>query len=270
MVDDASGDSAATAKAAATRAERAEAAAVADAKFRRLRETGDRYLRNELIEEHRWVAIHCARRFDRRGEPLDDLIQVGQLGLLKAVQRFDPDVGVSFASYAIPTVMGELRRHFRDATWAIKVPRRVKDLHVDLGNAVDFLSGENGRPPTPNEIAEHLGVTVDAVLEAIEAGGAYRTAPLSSSNDDDDSWRETAALRTDDALLDGSDDRLLVRQLLDTLPERERTIVELRFFRGLSQSEIAERVGVSQVHVSRLLRGSLTALQRAAGDRAPD
>src|SRR5437764_523483 len=116
-------------------------------RFRRHRETGDRQLRNELIEEHRWVAVHCARRFDHRGEPLDDLIQVGQLGLLKAVERFDPEVGVSFASYAIPTGMGELRRHFRDATWAVKVPRRVKDLHVGLGSAVEFLSPEQADPP---------------------------------------------------------------------------------------------------------------------------
>ncbi|HEX4819891.1 MAG TPA: SigB/SigF/SigG family RNA polymerase sigma factor [Acidimicrobiales bacterium] len=248
----------------------AEEGETVEDRFRRHRETGDRQLRNELIEEHRWVAVHCARRFDHRGEPLDDLIQVGQLGLLKAVTRFDPEVGVSFASYAIPTVMGELRRHFRDATWAIKVPRRVKDLHVDLGNAVDFLSGENNRPPTPNEIAEHLGVSVDDVLEAMEAGGAYRTSPLVSANDDDDGRREAIALKTDDAQLAGADDRLLVRQLLETLPERERTIVELRFYAGLSQSEIAERVGVSQVHVSRLLRSSLSALQRAAGDRNPD
>jgi RNA polymerase sigma-B factor len=251
-------------------AEKRARAAATDRKFRSLREKGDRNLRNELIEDHRWVAVHCARRFDHRGEPLDDLIQVGQLGLLKAVERFDPDVGVSFASYAIPTVMGELRRHFRDATWAIKVPRRVKDLHVDLGNAVDFLSGENGRPPTPAELAEHLGVSVDDILEAIEAGGAYRTSPLVSGSDDDDTRREATALRTDDQMLAGSDDRLLVRQLLESLPERERTIVELRFYAGLSQSEIAEQVGVSQVHVSRLLRSSLSALQRAAGDRPID
>src|SRR3954451_18346295 len=251
-------------------AARAKANADAEVRFRRLRETGDRRLRNELIEDHRWVAVHCARRFDRRREPLDDLIQVGQLGLLKAVERFDPEIRVSFASYAIPTVMGELRRHFRDATWAIKVPRRVKDLHVDLGNAVDFLSGENGRPPTPVVIADHLGVTVDAVLEAMEAGGAYRTAPLVAGNDDDDTRRETIALRTDDELLAGSDDRMLVNQLLESLPERERTIVELPFFAGLSQSEIADRVGVSQVHVSRLLRSSLAALQRAAGERQPE
>ena len=241
-----------------------------EARFRRHRETGDRQLRNALIEEHRWVAVHCARRFDHRGEPLDDLIQVGQLGLLKAVERFDPEVGVSFASYAIPTVMGELRRHFRDATWAVKVPRRVKDLHVDLGNAVDFLSGERGRPPTPNELAEHLGVRIDDVLEALEAGGAYRTAPLVNPGDDDDGRREATVLKTEDAYLAGADDRMLVQQLLDTLPDRERTIVELRFYAGLSQSEISERVGVSQVHVSRLLRSSLSALQRVAGERAAE
>src|SRR5258708_36554518 len=112
--------------------------------------------------------------------------------------------------------MVELRRHFRDATWAVKVPRRVKDLHVDLGNAVDFLSAENGHPPTPKEIAEHLGVTVDAVLEAIEAGGAYRTSPIVSANEDDDGRREATALRTDDAVLAGPDDRLPVRQLLES------------------------------------------------------
>ncbi|HEY2813586.1 MAG TPA: SigB/SigF/SigG family RNA polymerase sigma factor [Acidimicrobiales bacterium] len=239
-----------------------------DQRFRRWREGGDRSLRNELIEEHRWVAIHCARRFANRGEPLDDLIQVGQLGLLKAVERFDPDFGVSFASYAIPTVMGELRRHFRDATWAVKVPRRVKDLHVDLGNAVDFLSGERGRPPTPQDLAEHLGIRVEDVLEGLEAGGAYRAGPLTAPSDEDDSRREGLALREDDVVLAGADDRMLVNQLLATLPERERTIVELRFYAGLSQIEIAERVGVSQVHVSRLLRSSLAALQRAAGGHA--
>jgi RNA polymerase sigma-B factor len=248
---------------------RREAEKKTEKRFRRWRETRERSLRNELIEEHRWVAIHCARRFAHRGEPLDDLIQVGQLGLLKAVERFDPDVGVSFASYAIPTVMGELRRHFRDATWALKVPRRVKDLHVDLGNAVDYLSGDRGRPPTPAELADHLGIRVEDVLEALEAGGAYRASPLVAPSDEDDSRREGTALREDDLALAGADDRMVVRQLLSTLPERERTIVELRFYAGLSQSEIAERVGVSQVHVSRLLRSSLAALQRAAGEYTP-
>jgi RNA polymerase sigma-B factor len=240
-------------------------------RFRRLRDTGDRRLRNELIEEHRWVAIHCARRFNNRGEPLDDLIQVGQLGLLKAVNRFDPEVGVSFASYAIPTVMGELRRHFRDATWAVKVPRRIKDLHVDIAGAVEYLNSENGRPPKPQELATHLGVSVDAILEALEAGAGYRPGSLTPGGDSD---RETALegsyLKVEDPALEGADDRVLVRELLAQLPERERRIVELRFFSGLSQSEIADQVGVSQVHVSRLLRSSLAQLQRAMGDAVGD
>jgi RNA polymerase sigma-B factor len=245
-----------------------------DERFRRYRETGDRKLRNELIEDHRWVAVHCARRFDHRGEPLDDLVQVGLLGLLKSVERFDPDVGVSFASYAIPTILGELRRHFRDATWALKVPRRVKDLHVEIGSAVEHLSETTGGPPTPRALADHLGVSVDEVLEALDAGSAYRPSSLSAGGSGDagdaDSGRRAGgdqrALRVDDAVLEGADERLLVRTLLARLPERERTIVALRFYEGLSQGEIAERVGVSQVHVSRLLRASLAQLQRFASE----
>lgn len=236
-------------------------------RFRRLWDTGDRRLRNELIEEHRWVSIHCARRFNNRGEPLDDLIQVAQLGLLKAVNRFNPEMGVSFASYAIPTVMGELRRHFRDATWAVKVPRRLKDLHVDMAGAVEFLSAENGRPPKPHELAAHLGVSVDAVLEALEAGAGYRPGSLTPGTDTDrESAVEGAYLKVDDPALAGADDRVIVGELLATLPDRERRIIELRFFSGLSQSEIAAQVGVSQVHVSRLLRSSLAALQKAMGE----
>jgi RNA polymerase sigma-B factor len=239
--------------------------AAVKARFVRFRDTGDRNLRNDLIEEHRWVAVHCARRFNNRGEPLDDLIQVAQLGLLKAVERFDPAVGVSFASFAIPTVLGELRRHFRDKTWAVKVPRRVKDLHVELAPAIDQLSGELGRSPRPQELASHLGVDVDAVLEALDAGAAYRTAPLttpSSSDAGSDTRTEDARLKVDDDDLLGADNRLLIRTLLHRLPDRERRILELRFYEEMSQSEIAAEVGVSQVHVSRLLRSSLSLLQR--------
>src|SRR5688572_16111895 len=134
-------------------------------RFARYRTSGDRQLRNQLIEEHRWIAVHCARRFANRGEPLDDLIQVGQLGVLKAVERFDPTIGVSFTTFAIPTVMGELRRHFRDATWAVRVPRKIKDLHVELGSTVEFLTNGLGRAPRVGEIARHMGVTEDEVLE---------------------------------------------------------------------------------------------------------
>src|SRR5437879_4383873 len=122
-------------------------------RFRELRETNDRTLRDELLAEFRWVAVHCARRFADRGEPVDDLIQVGQIGLLKALDRFDPDYGVSFATFAVPTVLGEIRRHFRDATWAVRVPRRLKDLHVELGAATEQLVALLGRPPTPAELA---------------------------------------------------------------------------------------------------------------------
>jgi RNA polymerase sigma-B factor len=244
---------------------RKEKDAAAKVRFARYRESGDRNLRNQLIEDHRWVAVHCARRFNNRGEPLDDLIQVAQLGLLKAVERFDPAVGVSFASFAIPTVLGELRRHFRDKTWSVKVPRRVKDLHVELAPAIDQLSGDLGRTPRPHELAEHLGVDVDAVLEALDAGAAYRTSPLASPGSAEagtESRSEDARLKVDDSDLLGADDRMMIRSLLERLPPRERRILELRFYQEMSQSEIAAEVGVSQVHVSRLLRSSLALLQR--------
>ncbi|MGH9246642.1 MAG: SigB/SigF/SigG family RNA polymerase sigma factor [Acidimicrobiales bacterium] len=236
------------------------------ARFARYRHDGDRELRNELIEEHRWVAIHCARRFANRGEPLDDLIQVGMVGVLKAVERFNPTLGVSFTTFAIPTVLGELRRHFRDTTWSVRVPRRIKDLHVELGAAIDFLTGELGRAPRLEELADHLGVSVDEVLEAMEASSAYRAGPLATAGDDDrEGVSESEAVGSDDVDLQLADDRLAVRALLRGLAPRERRIVFLRFFEGLSQSQIAERVGVSQVHVSRLLRASIERLQRKAG-----
>lgn len=243
---------------ASTRAEQLE-------RFRRFRTTRDRTLRNALIEEHRWIAIQAARRFDRRGEPLDDLIQIAQLGVLKAVERFDPEMGVPFHSFAQPTVVGELRRHFRDATWAVRVPRRLKDLHVSIAAATDGLIQRLGRQPSADELADFLGVPVDDILQALEAGGGYRTRSLIAPGDDDDG-REISAVGHDDVDLGRADSRLAVRRLLETLPPRERTIVYLRFFGGLSQSEIAERVGTSQVHVSRLLRSTLAQLKERLDD----
>jgi len=211
-------------------------------RFREYRHSGDRAARNQLVEDHRWIALRCARRFEGRGEPLDDLIQVAQLGVLKAVERFDPEHGAAFPSFAMPTVMGELRRHFRDRTWSVGVPRRLKELHVSLGRAVERLNHTLGRQPTVEELAEELRVTPDDILEALDAGAAYRTAPLTRPEDDSD--REPAVLG-----------------LLDTLPPRERTLVYLRFFGSLTQQEIAERLGMSQVHVSRLLRQCMNQLQ---------
>jgi RNA polymerase sigma-B factor len=227
--------------------------------FRSYRASGDRSLRNTLVEEHRWIAVRCARRFIARGEPLDDLLQVAQLGVLKAVERYDPDHGAAFPSFAVPTVMGELRRHFRDRTWAMRVPRRLKELHVSVGRAAEQLRHTLGRQPTVDELAAELRVTPDEVLEAFEAGAAYRSSPIDRADDDDD--REPAVLGAVDVELDRADDRMAVRRLLGSLAPRERTIVYLHFFGSLTQQEIGDRLGLSQVHVSRLLRRSLEELR---------
>jgi RNA polymerase sigma-B factor len=236
------------------------------ARLRAYAESGDVDLRNALVEEFSWVARHCARRFADRGEPFDDLLQVGMLGVLKAVQRFDPDAGSSFVSFALPTVLGELRRHFRDTTWAVRVPRRLKDLHVDVGAAVDYLTTELGRPPTPDQLATHLKISIDQVLEALDAGAAYRSTPLNVSGErGDDDERVGVLLGVDDSRLANAEDRVLLHEAIAALPPRDRAILDLRFASGLSQSEIAERVGISQVHVSRLLRKSIRVLQERLG-----
>ncbi len=230
-------------------------------RFRRYRRTGERQVRNQIVEEHRWLATVASRKFANRGEPLDDLQQVALLGVVKAVERFDPERGSSFVTFALPTVMGELRRHFRDATWAVRVPRRAQELHLAMGSVLEPLAHQLGRSPTPGEIAAAMGVRVDDVLEAMEAGNAYRTASL-STRAGDDAVPEDMKLASDDRGLVEADVRVTLRELLHQLPERERRIVYLRYFDELTQTEIAQQVGVSQVHVSRLLRSSLDDLRR--------
>jgi RNA polymerase sigma-B factor len=232
-------------------------------RFETLRRTGDRRIRDSLIEDHRWVAVHCARRFNGRGEPMADLVQVGHLGVVKAVERYDPAYGVHFATFAVPTVLGELRRHFRDATWPVHVPRRVKELHLELSSTIDAAHQDLGRAPTVPELAERMGISEEDVLFAMEANAAYRSAPLSAPGDrDDDEPSHESSLGTVDPAFNQVETAVLVRRLLRSLPERERTIVELRFFEGRTQLEIGERVGLSQVHVSRVLRSSLDRLQQ--------
>lgn len=231
-------------------------------RFRTYRSTGDRALRNDLIERHRWIAVNGARRFADKGEPFDDLVQVALLGVLKAVERFDPEMGVAFVSFAMPTVVGELRRHFRDTTWAVRVPRRIKDMRSELAQATEDLTSRLGRAPRPAEIAEVLRVEVEAVLETMDAAAAYRPSSLAPRDSEDATLTEGRSLRVEDVALEGTVDRVLVDDLLAGLPERERTILELRFFEQLSQADIADRVGISQVHVSRLLRSTLSTLQR--------
>jgi RNA polymerase sigma-B factor len=234
-------------------------------RFRAYRAAPTESERAALVETFQWVARHCARRFADRGEPFDDLQQVAMLGVLKAVDRFDPDVGSSFVSFALPTVLGELRRHFRDHTWAVRVPRRLKDLHVEVGSTAEFLSSENGRPPTPDQIADHLGIPVEDVLEALDAGAAYRSSPLNVSGEHDEEMGTGQVFGEVDPELARTDDRVVLGEAIAELPPRERKILELRFAQGLSQSEIAEVVGVSQVHVSRLLRSSIRMLQAHLG-----
>jgi RNA polymerase sigma-B factor len=222
--------------------------------------TRDRNLRNELVEEHMRLAEFLSRRFAHRGEPLDDLRQVALVGLLKAVERFEPDRGLQFSSFAMPTILGELKRHFRDRGWAVRVPRRVQELHLELDRTIAGLSQELGRPPTPREIADRAGVREEDVLESMEANSLYRLPSLDGMRGGDDSSSPSERIGDVDPEMDAVDDRLAVSEMLSILPEREQTIVYLRFFEGLTQSEIAQQIGISQMHVSRLLVRSLETL----------
>ncbi len=219
-------------------------------------------LRDELVTGHLPVAMHIARRFSHRGEPQEDLQQVATVGLINAVDRFEPDRGSDFLSYAVPTITGEVRRHFRDQAWSMRVPRRLKDLHVAIGTAVAELSQRLGRAPRPSEIAAHLQCGTEEVLEGLEAASAYRSASLDEVLTDESSGHTTAdALGEADSALDQVEYRESVRPLLESLPERERTILMLRFFGNLTQTQIAEKVGISQMHVSRLLAQTLAQLR---------
>lgn len=213
-------------------------------------------LRDRVVESHLGLVEHLARRYTDRGEPYDDLVQVGTIGLLKAVDRFDPAMGPSFAAYAVPTILGEIRRHFRDRGWAVRVPRRLQELTRTLAAARASLTQELGRAPTVDELATRAGVDAEAVLEGLESAGAYATVPLDADHD-----AGGAHLAVDDSGLEGVENREALRPLLERLPARERRILALRFVRGMSQSEIATDVGISQMHVSRLLARTLGTLR---------
>jgi RNA polymerase sigma-B factor len=233
------------------------------AKFEDYKRSGDRRARNELIEAHRPLATHLARRYANRGEPLDDLVQVAFVGMLKAVERFDPERGLEFSTFATATVDGELKRHFRDKTWSVRVPRRSQELHLRLAPTVALLTQRLGHAPRIPEIAHELGISEEEVLEAIEVGGAYRSASLDAAGSEGrDSIGLAERLGTLDGNFDLAEHRVVIERALEALPERERMIIRLRFFDDLTQSEIAEHVGVSQMHVSRLLARSLADLRQ--------
>ncbi len=226
-----------------------------------------RDLRNRLVEEYIDLGETLARRFARRGEPLDDLTQVACLALVKAVERFDPERGYPFKAFAVPTVMGELRRHFRDHGWAVRVPRRLQELYLELDGLAGRLRHELQRPPTVADLARASGATTGEVRDALEAGNRYRPnsldAPVHAPEGPPSTLGEQVG--EEDGDLDGADDRVRVRRLLSRLPERERRIVYLRYFEDMTQSSIAEKMGISQMHVSRLLARSMTALGETAG-----
>ncbi|WP_163753573.1 RNA polymerase sigma factor SigF [Mycobacterium botniense] len=219
--------------------------------------------RDKIVERCLPLADHIARRFEGRGEPREDLVQVARVGLVNAVARFDVGAGSDFVSFAVPTIMGEVRRHFRDNSWSVKVPRRLKELHLRLGTATAELSQRLGRAPTASELAEELDMDRLEVVEGLVAGSSYNTLSIDSgSGGGDDDVRAIADTLGDvDARLERIENQQALRPLLSALPERERTVVVLRFFESMTQTQIAERIGISQMHVSRLLAKSLARLR---------
>ena len=231
--------------------------------FRRYKEEGDMEAREELVMSHMNLVRFLANKFKNRGEPIDDLMQVGYLGLLKAIDRFDPSRGLEFTTFATPTIMGEIKRHFRDKGWSVRVPRRLQELSAKVTQATEALTTELQRSPKVEEIAEYLEVSVDEVLEAMESSSAYSSvsleAPTGSSEDDAPSILDRYASNDDD--LDFTDDRLILEEAMESFSPRERQILEMRFKEGKTQVEIAEKLGISQVQVSRLLRKTLKKIQ---------
>jgi len=216
-------------------------------------------IRAALIERHLPLVTFMARKFADRGEPLDDLIQVGTIGLIKAIDRFEISKGFEFSTFATPTIVGEIKRHFRDKTWAVRVPRRLQELGASVTKATTELTQKLDRSPTPKEIAKHLGITVDEVAEALESNAAYSTVSLDVTSDTSTSIGESFGAL--DEALEGVEYRESLKPLLAQLDDREKRILQMRFFDNLSQSQIATELGISQMHVSRILTKVLSHLR---------
>ena len=231
--------------------------------FRKYRLEGDEAARDELITMYLNLVKYLASRFRNRGEPIDDLVQVGTIGLIKAIDRFDIDRQVEFTTYATPTIVGELKRYFRDKGWAIKVPRRLQELSFKVNQAVDALTQRLQRSPTIAEIGAYLGVTSEEVLEAMETSEAYNFVSLESDRGGDggDSFSILEYIGQDDALMEIIDDRTTLSVAFKHLTPQEQRVLYLRFFQGLTQTEIARQLEISQMQVSRLLRRTLRVLR---------
>ena len=249
--------------------------------LRRYHEDGDLAAREQLIEQYMSLVRSLARRYSYRGEQFEDLVQIGAIGLIKAIDRFDLSRGVELTTYATPNIIGEIKRHFRDKGWSVRVPRGLQELNVQLSRLIEQLTVQLGRSPTITELAEAAGVQEEEVLEALESGRAYSSISLSGGGggDEDGELDPLESLGTEEHQYEVSEDRAVLAPGFRALDERERKILHLRFFEGLTQSQIAQQVGISQMHVSRLIRRSLekireeiaaeegTSPKRAAGGR---
>jgi RNA polymerase sigma-B factor len=223
--------------------------------------------REDLVHLHLPLVEHCARRFRNRGEPFEDLVQVGTIGLIKSVDRFEADRGVEFSTYATPTIIGEIKRYFRDKGWAIRVPRRLQELRMQIVNTTAELTQELGRSPTPRELSEKIGCSVEEIIEGMESSNAYATLSLDATDDGDETGGSMLdALGIEDPDLEHVEVRESIKPMLDQLDPREKRILVLRFFKNMTQTQIAEEVGISQMHVSRLLSRTLSQMRVAMQD----
>jgi RNA polymerase sigma-B factor len=249
------------AEATETRAARARA----DRALLERAHAGDQQARSELVRRFLPLARQLARRYQRAGEPLDDLNQVASLGLLKAIDRFDPSRETAFSSFAVPTILGELKRHFRDKGWSVRVPRDLQELAVKLEPVGEELARELGRAATPAEIAKRTGATLEQVLEAREAASAYRAVSLDRPREEDEEGDGLGvSFGIEDPGFGNAEDSATIERLMRVLNEREREVLRLRFAEDLTQAEIGARVGVSQMHVSRIIRQAINRLRDAA------
>jgi RNA polymerase sigma-B factor len=233
--------------------------------FRAYLEQGDLGARERLVERFLPLARQLARRYGAAGEPLDDLVQVASLGLVKAIDRYELDRGTAFSSFAVPTILGEIKRHFRDTGWTVRVPRAIQERRIQVNRAVPVLTGRLGRSPTPAEIAEHIESTAEEVLEALEAAVAYEPVSLDSSpgaDEEDETWAQ--AVGFDDPSYELVEYEATLAPAMKALPPRERVILHMRFVEDMTQSQIAEKIGISQMHVSRLIRRALEQMRETA------
>jgi RNA polymerase sigma-B factor len=236
--------------------------------LRRYHEDGDLQAREQLIEQYMSLVRSLARRYSYRGEQLEDLVQIGAIGLIKAIDRFDLERGVELTTYATPNIIGEIKRHFRDKGWSVRVPRGLQELNVKLSRLMEQLTVQLGRSPTIPELAKAAGAEEELVLEALESGRAYTSLSLSvgGGGGDDDDLDPLESIGTEEHQYEVSEDRAVLAPGFKVLDERERKILQLRFFEGLTQSQIAQQIGISQMHVSRLIRRSLEKIRETIAE----